>query len=417
MSKLSVLVADATAEGNQVVKDTCNTWLVAINAGRVFLRLHRDFLRASRRQNKLVELGEPLCKFIKFLRTSTKLVPTGRLELLLFQALFFTPFETKTDSSDDPLEGCPSLRNIFSDLCAKGLPPVLIATATDGTKFSAEVWLGNLFFQGVAQKMALLEKVPLEVAGENLLTDLASLISDVELLRSDHSIPIGDLPADLSALNALVKGGAGLSIEVDVAGAKDALDAINTAPRLNILKAAFDTSSIGKALVSGCSVLLQTGAKDTAGNMKFTKAVHILNEGCWPMAIVAATSSENADASIANFEMVADVTIVDIFNESFDLFDEAMLLFSPGKHIELKAKIKDYVLHFLEHVLFIDECLCMYVRANMPESPPASSGDVFTAEEVSHSWQTRKRVESSNTPTAHRRIRQNTLPDQSHARA
>jgi hypothetical protein len=220
----------------------------------------------------------------------------------------------------------------------------------------------------LAQKLHLYAKVPLSEAETNLASDLGDLVQLLQTLV-EHGVSLGALVGDIEALVSLTRGGGGSKDSVPAGSVREALNTINTAPRFEVVKAALVATELGKTLLSGCSVLLQLGAKDNAAAIKLTRALEILQEGSMPKATAAAGQEEgDMDASVSNFEMVADMAVAEIMTESFELFDEALALLSPSRLDDMKPRVRKYLDLLFENLRFLDECLCVFVRALLPDA-------------------------------------------------
>jgi hypothetical protein len=382
-NKLAVLMTDANAEGDKVVSESCGKWRDAIVQGKLFVKLYREYLRSNRKQAKLVETGVPLRHFLSFLREELAMMPIGRLELLMYQSLFFAPFESLNcgdSGAQEIADKCAHISECLENIVDKGLAAVLTHPAAHGPKFSAEVWLRSLLFQGVSQKLHRLSQAPLEEAEASLLGDLVDLHGSLKSLAA-KSVTLGGLVDDVIAVTAIVRGGGSSTHDLAASEIRDAVSTLNTAVRFDVLKVAFNGTELGKTLLSGCSVLLQLGAKDQAGVIKLNRALEILLEGSLPRATLAEDgTASDADATVSNFETVADMSVSEILGESFELFDEAIGLLSPSRLDELKPRVRKYLEALCEHLSFIDKCLCVFMRAlGYPLPPVANDRDIAAA--------------------------------------
>jgi hypothetical protein len=115
---------------------------------------------------------------------------------------------------------------------------------------------------------------------------------------------------------------------------------------------------------------LQLGAKEQAANIKLSRALEILQEGSMPQANVASEADEgDAEATVSNFDAVKDMAVAEILTESLELFDEAITLMSPSRLDESKTRVRKYTELLFEHLRFIDECLCVFMRAIVEDYP------------------------------------------------
>ena len=191
----------------------------------------------------------------------------------------------------------------------KGLSDLLAVPADRGSMFSSEVWLRNLLLHGLAQRLQRLVKVPLGQAEESWASDLGEVSLLLQTLF-EKSLPLGELLADVKAVTALTKGGGSASHNLAASEIREALHTITTVLRFEVLKTALHGTELGKTLLSGCSVLLQLGAKDQAANIKLNRALEILQEGSMPQAKGASEADEgDAEATVSNFDAVKDMAV------------------------------------------------------------------------------------------------------------
>lgn len=168
------LNAEANNAGEHMVIEQSQLWVSGLTTVKSFLNMHREFVKAKQRHERLMELAQPMRTLRTFLTEVVKQSIAPTLDLLYFRVIFLEQV------SVNELGTQIMLASGMNDIIEQGVAIALSALETgEGTnaspngKISAEAWVRALLYKGLFLVMeAMPENVPIEVSAQTFLSEV-----------------------------------------------------------------------------------------------------------------------------------------------------------------------------------------------------------------------------------------------------
>lgn len=190
------------------------------------------------------------------------------------------------------------------------------------------------------------------------MTDLGNMLKRMTPpLRS-----LDEVFLDLVCIQYLLRPSAD-SLDTAATDVDDALKRLDSA-HARPLKEATLSTSFGKSMMATASLLLQSSAKDTCADEKVVTATRILADERLPNLSLRGGGPESAaDASIANFSLLAHMSVVDSLEESREHVSEALRLWSSQVVDKRGDKLEAWLCKLVANLTFYDEALSLCLQA------------------------------------------------------
>ena len=113
-------------------------------------------------------------------------------------------------------------------------------------------------------------------------------------------------------------------------------------------------SSLGKHLLSKAALILQTSGQAIAADAKLTRALGLLTTEQMPVIC-----DDGALRVLKGRELVTEMKVVGIFDESLDLLEDAIEMVSRKEHIGCSARVIQWVSAVVDQLHMAEECLIL----------------------------------------------------------
>ena len=368
VEKMSGLVTQASSLGEANVVSEAGDWAKGLESGKNFMRAHRDWAKSNFKHGKLMDCFEFLTGFQNFLSTIVHLESYPTFDLLVLKCGFFD----KAESSKATKPLSDALRSIFE--CEKAFESVVLrfkATACDAAaRFCSDAWLRQPVFHVCVESLRAHEEItdPVITGIHEDFTKAATILAE----KSNDVLGLSSLKDDVRHLAVLVEC-VGQPSGVSSMSVKAALKRFGD-PQFKAIRAELEATNVGQCVFSAAETLLQETAKDNAGMDKLRLALKVLLDdrlprmelpkGEQPAGDDDLYEEEQCSGTICNFELISELGIVDIVQESLNHVEEAMSLLSKS-HLEHHASSasQGWAGTLVRNMIFYDESLAAYLQA------------------------------------------------------
>ena len=362
LHNINSVLSEASATGEGEVIKSAQAWVVGLMKGKTFLKLHRDWIKANHRHDRLLGLSDSLQAFRTFLTNVTNLQCSPSFDLLHFKTSFFdrttNPAEALSTSTalDHIIKG--GLQTVFVRMKSNYVPGCLVK------KVSPEAWLRSMLVKALGITLAV--EAPegpssTDARAQILLDDVRAVLALLAKITEDTSVSFRELTVDLQHLVALLRGVCDPS-ELTGTETDDALKALEDV-RLAQVKTDLSSSETGKAILAANSCLLQASSKDICATGKLELAIKILMDERLPMLVIDNAKIEGLpDASVRNFAELSEMAVMDSLEESLQHVVEAFRLWSAGQACKHAVGISQWVQRLCGNLKFYDECLSVLLQ-------------------------------------------------------
>jgi hypothetical protein len=364
VNSLSSIHIEASHVGLPDVIEKSATWLNGMTHGKQFIKLHREYVKANHKYERLSDLFAPLSVFRDFMSTVVKQAFAPAAALLFYKTLFIHQVDRGGIVATSKALQClfdNGLQDVLDELSK-----VAASTAAASSVVSPDAWLRSVLFKSLGFSVSIVEDVSsLESTARDLLQDVLGCI---KLMKKylPASVQIIDFLADLDHYSVLLQG-ACEQTDVVASDIDAALKHMHTL-RFRPLFVDLTKGALGKAIVAASTCLLQASAKDTCGNEKLALASSILSDTRLPaVAGAPADGDVDCDGSITNFNQLTEMVVIDSLEESLSSIAEAVRLWSPFQIEKQVEGIGAWATKIVETMAFYDEALSVFLHAVVRE--------------------------------------------------
>jgi hypothetical protein len=176
LAKISGVHAEASSLGERDLISQAETLTEGLSAGKMFLKLNREYTKSNYKQTKLIAMGVHLQKFREFALKEAQVGFYGTLELLWHQVVFFDTV------ARDPAEGIPKLpiacglQVIFANGLAtifKGSSATPASSSSNcAATLSMSAWLRSPIFKVCCESIMAIKADEVDKVATDLLADI-----------------------------------------------------------------------------------------------------------------------------------------------------------------------------------------------------------------------------------------------------
>ena len=348
---LASLNGEASGEGDVQIMQTTGKWLSAAITAKKYIKLYRDYDRSKNKDLKLRELAESLLATADFVNTELQVPLEPAFLNLSLKACFYKESDSK------------GLYDALNAVIARGLVPTLeCMNATESQdarpRQCPQIWLQGLIMHGIADMI--------NDEGQHINT-ISKVVGEVgELMKSTTGMAklVPNVLEVLSQFELIVEVGKEGSKATGTVKLNEAVKAFGS-QELALFAKQVSASSRWKLCMDQAAALLQLSGKDTLGDQRLARAKEILTDDRLPSLRMGDHDSAKgvSTATVANFNLISDLSVLGSFQESMDLISEAAHLWSNLRGEQQGSAIGEWVGELLHSLAFVDECLCMLLHA------------------------------------------------------
>ena len=315
--------------------------------GMVFFEANLNYKKAGYKSMKLDGFELPLQKLIPFLEEHCEGVSPS-----LRRTWARTQFHTH--SKDLGTSSCG-----FKKMLEAGLRALVLEVGEDS---SLELWLRTMLFEAWTSYL----QVP--VADDEMGDRVMRLIADATelhklLLEHDMDAEAGvfrpvarDIWCVVTLLGVWKPGG------VNAADVEEASDMLKQT-RFQGIQKALAEHPLGKQVLSKTSLVLQTSGQAVAAAAKLKRSLELVKDSQLP-----GVHDNDGSPVFIRRELVSDMTLVGILDESLDLLEAAIEMYSRKELNGCSACAHEWASNLLAHLQNAEECLILELMVLLQET-------------------------------------------------
>jgi hypothetical protein len=324
--------SEAVAVGDDRVADMTKTWLAGLQHGKNFLKMFREYGKSHHKHPKLVGLSQSLLPFSEFVQD----VKVSSSFVLLFLKVVFFDDQNK-------LEGFKLVGPAFQLAIGKGLAgafqkrethPGASSRVVAPRSVNPDVWLRSMLFKGLEISFGSMTVDTFKEDRRIMMNDVGHTRGLLDKAWADHKSDISTLQQDLDAVSTILKVGEEPPV-VSATEVESALRRLKTDAMKQLSQAIDEEPCCG--LLESASAFVARSAQDQCADKHSISAMNFLADERMPSV---STDAEQCVLTLLNFELIKDMSVIDILTESIDGVNEATTMWSSIRLEESCSSLK-----------------------------------------------------------------------------